>query len=49
LLFDHLAYAGLGHISEIADAEAPHTRLPVSSLVFGRINPPGSLRPRAAH
>jgi len=25
LLFDHLAHAGLGHVSEIADAEAPHT------------------------
>jgi glycogen debranching enzyme len=24
-LFDHLEHAGLGHISEIADAEAPHT------------------------
>jgi predicted glycogen debranching enzyme len=24
-LFDHLNHAGLGHVSEIADAEAPHT------------------------
>jgi len=24
-LLDHLEQAGLGHISEIADAEAPHT------------------------
>lgn len=24
-LFDHLTHAGLGHISEIADAEGPHT------------------------
>jgi len=24
-------------------------RLPISSLVFGRINPPGLLPPRAAH
>jgi predicted glycogen debranching enzyme len=24
-LLDHLAHAGLGHLSEIADAEAPHT------------------------
>jgi glycogen debranching enzyme len=24
-LYEHLEHAGLGHISEIADAEAPHT------------------------